>query len=79
MVPIFQAEMMGRNISLVLESFATCVKNSAHLLRLSHRAWQPQKHDASNLSVLFMDSELPSLSNDRGQRIIFIFLGLDLF
>lgn len=26
-----------------------------------------------------MDSGLPGLSNDRGQRIIFIFLGLDLF
>jgi len=79
MVPLFQAEMTGRDISLVLESCATCVKNSAPLLRLSHRARHPKKHDACNLSVLFKDGDLPGLSNDRGQKIIFISLALDLF
>lgn len=72
MAAVLRAEMMGRSISSVLQSIVTCVTNSTCLLRLSHRAWQPKQHEGRNFSILLVDGDLPSLSNDRDLTLIFI-------
>lgn len=66
MAAVLRAEMMGRSIS---QSVVTCV---TYLLRLSHRAWQPKQHEGCNFSVLFVNGDLPGLSNDRGLTLFFI-------
>lgn len=72
MAAVLRAEMMGRSINSVLQSIVTCVTNSTCLLRLSHRAWQPKQHKGRNFSILLVDGDLPSLSNDRDLTLIFI-------